>query len=371
MSARKGKMDETLSERAADEAGSWDARLRSPACTDVDRERFEHWREADPAHRLAFERLQSVVAGLRQEISRADVRALRDAALNAPRQRWWARLLWDEDRARPGKRSFALVAAIAVLAIGVAGWAMLTDAARSDAFNASSAQLYETRIGQRSTVTLQDGSITELNAQTRIKVAFTSDRRSVELTEGQAIFRVARDPLRPFVVRAGNRDIVAIGTAFDVRLDATTVRVTVIEGKISVKPSSAQAGAAAPHLAPGQQLIVSRVGSDASHDRSHATVHANSADDEVLIRSIDVGKVTGWRDGRVYLDDLALQDAVAEMNKYSHVQIEIRDSQLATLRVNGMFRAGKPDGFTAALEQYFPIRAQRESDTLIVLTQRR
>src|SRR5690606_15701139 len=100
---------------------------------------------------------------------------------------------------------------------------------------------YSTGIGQRSTVTLQDGSIVELNAQTRIKVAFGAERRSVQLLDGQAIFRVAKDASRPFVVHAGDREIIALGTAFDVRLDPSAMRVTLLEGKVAVRPEGSAA----------------------------------------------------------------------------------------------------------------------------------
>jgi transmembrane sensor len=90
-----------------------------------------------------------------------------------------------------------------------------------------------------------------------------------------------------------------------------------------------------------------------------------------VVRSVDVAKVIGWHNGRVFLEDLTLGDAVAEMNRHSPVQIRVDSPQLERLRVNGMFRAGEQDAFAAALESYFPITAQRNGDTEIILTARR
>jgi transmembrane sensor len=398
-----GNMDRHISDQTAEEAGLWDTRLRAPDCTDADRARFAQWRDADPSHWAAFERLQTIVASLRNEMSRADVRALRDAALRArPRHQW--------------RLSLLVAASLATLAIVIAVWtglpAVMSFAPLRNlvAFaeritGGDSTEQYITAVGQRSTITLRDGSSVELNARTRIKVDFTETRRSVELVDGQALFHVAKNPHRPFIVRAGNREIVAIGTAFDVRVDAAYLRVTLIEGKVAIstqsllpvsarslasKLATAPAASGGPdlrrgstqeakvdalahsgtegevYLAPGQQLIAPlHLANDGS-----AFGYENSADPGV-VRSVDVAKVIDWHNGRVFLEDLTLGDAVAEMNRHSPVQIRVDSPQLERLRVNGMFRAGEQDAFAAALESYFPITAQRNGDTEIILTARR
>jgi transmembrane sensor len=398
-----GNMDRHISDQTAEEAGLWDARLRAPDCTDADRARFAQWRDADSSHWAAFERLQTIVASLRSEMSRADVRALRDAALRArPRHQWRLSLLF--------------AASLAALTMAIAVWTELPAvmsfaplrnlvAFAGRITGTDSAEQYITAVGQRSTVTLRDGSSVELNSRTRVKVDFNETRRSVELVDGQALFHVAKNPHRPFIVRAGNREIVAIGTAFDVRVDATYLRVTLIEGKVAVSKQSllpvaarsvASKLATAPvasggpdlrrgatqeakidapahsdaegeiFLAPGQQLIAPL------HWASDGSAFGNEGSaDPGVVRSVDVDKVIGWHDGRVFLEDLTLGEAVAEMNRHSPVQIRVDSPQLERLRVNGMFRAGEQDAFAAALESYFPITAQHNGDTEIILTARR
>jgi transmembrane sensor len=398
-----GNMDRHISDQTAEEAGLWDARLRAPDCTAADRARFAQWRDADSSHFAAFERLQTIVASLRSEMSRADVRALRDAALRArPRHQW--------------RLSLLVAASLATLAIAIAVWTELPAvmsfaplrslvAFAGRITGADSAEQYITAVGQRSTVTLRDGSSVELNARTRVKVNFTETRRGVELVDGQALFHVAKNPHRPFIVRAGNREIVAIGTAFDVRVDAAYLRVTLIEGKVAVSTQSllpvaarsvasklatapvasggpdlrrgstqeaevdvlAHSGTAGEvFLAPGQQLIAPL------HLVSDGSAFGNeTAADSGVVRSVDIAKVIGWHDGRVFLEDMTLGDAVAEMNRHSPVQIRVDSPDLDHLRVNGMFRAGEQDAFAAALESYFPITAQHNGDTEIILTARR
>jgi transmembrane sensor len=359
-------MERRTSDRIADEAGYWDARLRSPGCTDGDRLRFDEWRRKSLTHQESFDRLQLILATLRQNSARADIRALRDAALGAGKS--------SRKKIIAGAVALGGLAVITTLWTVLPGRAGLRDlAGGAPILMGSPGAVYETGTGQRSISTLQDGSSVELNAQTRIKVVFSNHRRDVDLIYGQALFHVVHDPHRPFIVRAADRDITAVGTQFDVRLDASSVRVTLIEGKVKVsrEPSPAATEQAPPpasdahssYLSPGQQFIA-RVGASAS------TSNIGAAPD-ILIRDVDVSKVTDWRNGRIFLDDLPLTEAVAEMNRHSPVQISVPDPQLARFHINGMFRAGEQEAFVTALQEYFPIDVRHDGDTQIVLCLRR
>jgi transmembrane sensor len=366
-------MESRISDQVAEEAGQWDARLRSPDCTSADRARFAEWRDASPQHREAFERLQTVLTALRRNLVRAEVRAIRDEALRAERSN------------SPRKRVFAVAAAITTLGVATALWTTLPGRFQRAPLSESLAMtesllglqrsnIYETDVGQRSISTLQDGSSVELDAGTRVKVVLSERARNVELVYGQALFHVAHDAKRPFIVRAADRQITALGTQFDVRLDGSSVRVTLIEGKVKVSGETSQNAA---YLMPGQQLIARIPGSHGKMAGNFATTSSpgsrdfTTSDGDALVRDVDIGKVTGWRDGRIFLEDLSLAEAVAEMNRHSPVQISVVDPEIAGLRVNGMFRAGEPQAFVAALEQYFPIVARNYSDTQIELTRRR
>lgn len=370
MSYRRNDIDHGISGQAADEAGYWDARLRSPDCTDDDRARFDEWRRASPTHEECFDRLQVILASLRQNMARADIRALRDAALR-------------EDQSNTSrKRIFATALAFVAVAVTTVLWIALPEHLRHAPLQelasiartlagSPRADVYETGTGQRSISTLRDGSSVELNDETRIQVVFTHKIRRVALIYGQAFFHVAHEAHRPFIVRVADREITAVGTQFDVRLDATAVRVTLIEGQVKVSQESSSATgetAQAPtlempasYLSPGQQFIARRL----------ASADAAQPQPDALIHNVDVSKVTGWRNGRIFLEDLPLNEAIAEMNRHSPVQIRLADPQLDTFRVNGMFHAGEQKTFVAALEQYFPITARALSDTEIVLTLRR
>ncbi|MBL8270473.1 FecR family protein [Steroidobacter sp.] len=330
-------------EPISEQAGFWDTRLRSPDCTDEDRAHFAAWRDADPAHRAAFERLQTLLATLNAGLNRADVRGLRDNVVTAVERR---------------RRRKVWVAA-ACLALVVGGVA--TQALQPQLGGIDNVESYSTQIAQRSTVSLRDGSILELNAGSQIEVSFSEQRRSVRLLAGQAMFRVAKDPSRPFVVRAANREIVAVGTEFDVRLDASSVQVTLLEGKVNVDRSDAR-DPAHQSLLPGQQLTA------VLNSAAIRPLGAAGNAPDVQIREVNVERVTAWRDGRVFVDDQPLAAAIEEMNRYSQKQIVVHDAALAAVRVNGVFRAGDQEAFVAVLQSYFPVTVSSRGDAEIVLT---
>ena len=129
-----------------------------------------------------------------------------------------------------------------------------------------------------------------------------------------------------------------------------------VEGKVSVQPEHAQSAASTPIiLTPGQQLVGRR-------DPKARFTNA--------IRRIDAVKVTGWREGQIFLPDLTLADAVDEMNKYSNVQIEVSDPTLRALKVHGVFRAGEQRAFVTAVQSYFPVIAEADGENRIVLKPR-
>src|SRR5262249_53251968 len=102
--------------------------------------------------------------------------------------------------------------------------------------------VYSTDIGEQRTIALKDGSRVELNARSKIKVLYSKERRSIELIEGQALFSVAKDPTRPFVVSSGNARVRAVGTQFDLYRKPVGTVVTVVEGRVAVRGDTAPFG---------------------------------------------------------------------------------------------------------------------------------
>ena len=314
-------------------AAFWDARLRSPLCTESDRDAFAAWR-ADGANAAAFERLQTGIDALHMACdSDAELRAMRDRVM--------------EHHAAPRRWRLAAGIAAAVVALGAAAaWLPAGPAPGERGLQVASGtgSIFQTGVGERSTVTLADGSKVTLNTRSRVEVTYSGDRRLVKLVGGQALFEVAKDPSRPFIVTAGWRRVTALGTAFDVWLDGEKVQVTLLEGKVAIEPTrpTVLQKIIAPEreLVPGQQLVA---GADA--------IGAE-------VRKANLETATSWREGKVVFADTPLTEAVAEMNRYSATPIMIGDPSLARYTVNGMFLTAQPQSFVGAVTAYFPIDAR-------------
>jgi transmembrane sensor len=216
-------------------------------------------------------------------------------------------------------------------------------------------RIASTERGERSLLLLPDGSRITLNSASSVQTNYSKEQRRVTLIRGQAFFAVAKDAARPFIVTAGSRQVVAVGTEFDVSLSERQLRVTLVQGKVRVVAASqARPVAKAPaevSLAAGSAMTVMEGGSE-------------------LIEPVDTAHALHWRDGKVnyiIFDEERLEDVVTEMNRYSAEQLMIADPSLEDRKVSGVFDSSAGRAVARALEAYGLARADNSSPHLIVL----
>lgn len=216
-------------------------------------------------------------------------------------------------------------------------------------------QLYRTRIGERRIVVLSDGSRVQLNTGSTIEVAMTRNTRKIRLVRGEALFEVAHNKARPFLVDAGTAQLRAVGTAFNVRIRNDVVELTVTEGIVAVTSGGevVRGAAAAPHIGAGGGAVI-RPGAVAPTRLDQAEMRQRTA----------------WREGVIELDGETLAQAVEEFNRYRDAPIILGDARLANIRVGGRFEVDEADKFLLALETGFPIRAMPSSDGSLLLVAR-
>jgi transmembrane sensor len=190
-------------------------------------------------------------------------------------------------------------------------------------------QTYSTRVGEHQFITLRDGSMLNLNSRSRVRVHYAARERSVDLLEGQALFSVAKDPSRPFVVYSGGTQVKAVGTEFDVYRKASGTVVTVIEGRVAVvaapeAPVSRQQQGATSHVPATQMLSAGE----------QLTVQPNVAP---RLMTVDVSNAVNWTQGRLVFASTPLQEVVEEFNRYNDQQIAIADATLEPFEIDGVF----------------------------------
>lgn len=193
---------------------------------------------------------------------------------------------------------------------------------------------------------LPDGSQLDLDADSAVLGRFGSVGRQVQLQKGRALFSVKADKSRTFVVEAGGRSIIAVGTRFDVNLVDGGLIVTLLEGHVIIE--SMQSGGAPLVLDPGQQFV---------ERGGRAVVRFLGADAEDAI---------SWRSGIVQFNGQPLSEAVEIMNRYSLEQFVIKDPALASLPVTGRFRTGDTPGFSAKLVELHHIESAHSGKQIVL-----
>jgi len=330
--------------KSADEmAGMWSIRLSEPDCSENNRVAFEEWRTADPAHAKAYARIERSLSFSDKHASHPLFADLMDEVLQetTPTPSLWERFVTGENINR-----------WAVASVGVACVAMFALSGTINFMqNPDDMLSYDTVVGERSTIALSDGSTMTLNTNSRVEVRFTEDQRKVSLVQGQAMFEVAKNKDRPFVVYADDQRVTALGTAFDVRLDEEldTVSIILVEGRIAVDELNAPIGANAPEPIPSKRVEL------VAGERLVAS--------DIMPRVVELVQlkdVTSWQNGKVIFRDEPLGNAVREINRYSTTKLRLADDpRLQDIRVSGVFNAGQIKSFVYVLESTHGIEAMR------------
>jgi len=304
------------------EASVWVARLHSGEDKAAAAAGVQKWLKADPANGIAFERCTDVweeSIGLRRVVSFSDVKS--------------------PSKIRSRRLMAAVAASIATIVITVA---LLI-----------SRSSVTTGIGEQRLMTLKDGSRIFLNTATRLDIEYTKNARTVRLQSGEALFEVAKRPDWPFIVKAGNRRVTALGTSFVVRYDERQTAVTLVEGKVTVTPDAI---ASEPSIqSPAAETFTLHPGQRLTFTGPQAQLDATSLE-----------RAVSWRQGLVVLDDTPLSSAVAEMNRYNATKLVIERPETGTLVVNGLFQTGDSLNFARAVAQTYGLHVIERDETIVL-----
>lgn len=304
-------MSRSTPARIESEAAHWAARLEGRGLTEADRADLAAWLAADPEHRWTLGRYRELSAQVA-----AHFEAEHEAAVIARHtSRAWRR--W-------------LAAGAAAAAIAGAAFVILN---RSREFS--------TRAAERHAAVLEDGTHVELNARSAVAVDFGGATRRVRLLRGEALFTVARDTTRPFLVETPAGTVRVTGTTFNVRAADAHVEVTVLEGRVRVQPRAPDAAEAS--LTPGAQALLAR-------DRADVREIGEAA----------ARDTAAWRQGVAVFDGTPLREAVARFAAYHGRTITIEDAA-GGARIGGRYALDDLEGFLESIERVLGVRVRREA----------
>lgn len=350
---KRPEPDSPEAERRSQAAADWLAR-RDRTLTASEQDEFLQWLAADPRHGEWFALHRSVVG---------DFSAL---------ARWRPEHSEEPnpDLLAPPRRKIhwlapALLAAAAAIALTMVWW-------RPAHASLSPAVAAPTELKR---LILEDGSSVELNHGAVVTTEFTATQRRATLVRGEALFTVAKNPARPFIVRAGGVDVRAVGTAFSVRLDAAAVEVLVTEGRVALARETRQETGdrrqetgPASNLPPVSSPLFPEI---AAGQRATVSLTTSEPPQIVTVSPQTIAQQLNWQPTLLDFSSAPLAAAVAEFNRRNRVQFVLADEELAAMSIIASIRSDNVEGFAKFLAAAPGIQIERRGATEIVVRRHR
>ncbi len=218
--------------------------------------------------------------------------------------------------------------------------------------------LFETGLGEHSTIILADGSELTLNTNTLVKVKYEENSRLFFLLRGEIHIDVAHDKARPLSVMSGDKVVQAIGTAFNVQRDGdSAMELIVTDGKVLV--ADREGGIKFEDYIP-PTLTLEAEKSVAISKGEKIVFGAGDATATVdVLNTSDMEASLSWRQGNLVFRGETLEEALTEISRYTDVEFIIRDESIKNVRIAGVFKAGDVTGLLETLKRNFDIEADR------------
>jgi transmembrane sensor len=362
--------------RAAEEAAEWWVALQRDVSR-AEREQYVDWLRESPVHVAEMLHVAQVHGALEQfqRWSGIPVDGARDeneTVVTLPTSQPRPEMKRNTPTRRRSRPLLWAVAAMLIVGTGIASMWLMDSRGRT----------IQTDRGERREVALSDGSVVQVDPETLLRVKYEDHARRVYLDHGRALFHVAKNSERPFLVEANDTMVRAVGTAFAVERRSESVVVTVSEGKVAVL--SVHAGATPVHsTAVGSAELQDKLSPAASGNeptqragQSAAPQTLTGSAPEILltanqqvtvpasgsaepVRVVDSGRMLAWADGRLVFENTPLADAIRQFNRYNRIQIVVNDQELASRPISGVFNAADPESFAAFIQSVARVHVSR------------
>jgi transmembrane sensor len=304
-----------------EEAAHWFVEFRTGDIDAAGRRNFDTWVRTSPEHLRAFIEI-AALWGHSGKLGRHSPFSLEELIASARKETNvvpLSRMAPPEDALTGRQRRFRLAAAAAALLVigSIVAGSLL-----------SQRRTFSAEVGERRSLRLADGSRVTLNSRSRVRIELNDSTRTVDLLEGEALFRVAPEVSRPFVVRAKGTFIRAIGTEFDVDEQDRGAVIAVVDGRVAVSRADARTGSDRNEAQPD--------------DRNGVLVSAGERIDMAEGSSakptpINASSATAWTQGKVILQSATLEEVVERFNRYSQRRLVAADQGAVPFRLSGVF----------------------------------
>lgn len=371
--------------RASEQAAHWFVRLKADDLPRATREEYIDWLRDSPTHVAEMIRVAQVHGSLEQfeHWTRIGTEGPDPDGTVVP-----IGPLMKEERAGAGfsrERARHWKPKLFVLAAAVAGMLVVT----SVLVPRIRGQIVDTARGERREVVLSDGSVVQVDPQTYLRIKFNDDVRQVYLKRGRALFHVAKNRERPFLVQAGDTVVRAVGTAFGVERQREGLVVTVSEGKVAVLAPSARGIGHSDTGAAGRNLRLADEKDGPEHRTNEDSEGSAQREDDLsgevlltanqqitvqrsgsaeVVRRVDSARELSWAEGRLIFENDRVSEVIQQFNRYNRVQLQVTDEALATRPISGVFSASDPESFVAFIQTVAPVRVERGDNGDIIIS---
>ncbi len=344
-------------------AAQWFVRLQDPQVSLEDTVAWQQWIAEDARHKQAFARIENTYRDMgempRPALSSTLAGANHANVGRADRYDGSTSVSEWLQRAPVGIRQGRLAARVVGIAAATAGVAVaLVWFVSGGPQDRGSANWLRTSVGENRTASLPDGSKVTLGGATELQVSFDAHARQVELTRGEAFFVVAKDAARPFSVRAGDSEVTAVGTQFNVRRRNDRVSVAVVEGRVRVQ-------AAAPAIPFGWLREFKHESKPVQLDAGQQTFIGDTGVGPATSLT-NPSAVTGWRTGQLAFDREPLRDVLEDVNRYASRRIVVNDDATGSLEITGTVSREDIDGWVRSLERAFRLEAVEDGGRIVI-----
>jgi transmembrane sensor len=348
------RIDPLIENRRTSQAAAWAVRLAEGKISAAQQQEFDAWLQEEPANGAALEEIVGAWEAVDHYAAAEPMMAMREAALASARRSSLRRsraFAW-----KPWLRAACLVLGLLLPAM----WLM------------SRPTSYSTNVGERRIVVLADGSTVSLDAESEVRTRYTDKERRLWLTRGRAQFSVAKNPLRPFSVQAGDDVVVATGTAFSVERLKKQVRVVLYEGHVALlqrdpqgpRPILTTQGTHAENLlVPGREIILT---ADTGHAPAGGRPAPASRSPIAAVEGVDPIPSLAWEEGQLAFQDEPLSVVAERMNRYTDTPLQVTDAKTAAIRISGVFKAGDTQALIEGLAAGFAIDARNSGRSIIL-----
>ena len=333
--------------RSRSQASEWVARMDAGRMSPGDDADLQKWLHADSCHADILMEMASLLDNTTILSELARVYPLNSEVVTV-------RL----DQVPMGSRAPNRVAWVtaAALAIAVLGLGFFNPWEQHPA-DLEQVQVASTLVGELKILPLADGSQLTLNSRSEVAVNFSATERRVELTRGEALFEVAHDEQRPFLVLVGETVVRAVGTAFNVQLGRGAIEVMVTDGVVEISRGVTSGDGVADSTQP-----VTRI------EAGQFVSIAENIEIEDKVDPVSVDRKLSWQKGMIAFEGETLEQVVEELGRYSDITFVLADAETRAIRVGGYFQTGDIEGLLDVLENGFNINVTRFNSGVVHLS---